>query len=158
MNLNQQFDNIKKQLLQNDFIHFIFIIYDMRKFRTDYKKLSLDFLTYKDQFPLRAEAQSFMNIIIKKFHNLNQRTENDLYIYDEMIKNAKLSNLISKEIYILQNYSNGSEIISVVSLFNIFLCNEDKELTHLMDNENVDKYLKIAIKCIIKKTVHQNTE
>ena len=86
-----------------------------------------------------------MNIIIKKFHNLNQRTENDLYIYDEMIKNAKLSNLISKEIYILQNYSNGSEIISVVSLFNIFLCNEDKELTHLMDNENVDKYLKIAI-------------
>ena len=147
MNLNQQFDNIKKQLLQNDFIHFIFtdLIYDMRKFRTDYKKLSLDFLTYKDQFPLRAEAQSYMNIIIKKFHNLNQRTENDLYIYDEMIKNAKLSNLISKEIYILQNYSNGSEIISVVSLFNIFLCNEDKELTHLMDNENVDKYLKIAI-------------
>ena len=147
MNLNQQFDNIKKQLLQNDFIHFIFtdLIYDMRKFRTNYKKLSLDFLTYKDQFPLRAEAQSYMNIIIKKFHNLNQRTENDLYIYDEMIKNAKLSNLISKEIYILQNYSNGSEIISVVSLFNIFLCNEDKELTHLMDNENVDKYLKIAI-------------
>ena len=151
MNLNQQFDNIKKQLLQNDFIHFIFIIYDMRKFITDYKKISLDFLTYKDQFPLRAEAQSYMNIIIKKFHNLNQRTENDLYIYDEMIKNAKLSNLISKEIYILQNYSNGSEIISVVSLFNIFLCNEDKELTHLMDNENVDKYLKIAIKYIINK-------
>ena len=107
MNLNHQFDNIKKQLLQNDFIHFIFIIYDMRKFRTDYKKISLDFLTYKDQFPLRAEAQSYMNIIIKKFHNLNQRTENDLYIYDEIIKNAKLSNLISKEIYILQNYNNG---------------------------------------------------
>ncbi len=52
----------------------------MRKFITDYKIISLDFLTYKDQFPLRAEAQSYVNIIIKKFHNLNQRTENDLYI------------------------------------------------------------------------------
>ncbi len=51
MNLNHQFDNIKKQLLQNDFIYFIFIIYDMRKFITVYKKISLDFLTYKDQFP-----------------------------------------------------------------------------------------------------------
>ena len=147
MNLDQRYDDIKKQVLQNNFIYYMFtdLIYDMRKFRTDYKKLSLDFLTYKDQFPLRAEALSFINTIIQKFHNLNMRTETDLYIYDEMIKNAKLSNLISKEIYILQNYSNGSEIISVVSLFNIFLCNEDKELTHLMDNENVDKYLKIAI-------------
>ena len=130
MNLNQQFDNIKKQLLQNDFIHFIFtdLIYDMRKFRTDYKKLSLDFLTYKDQFPLRAEALSFINTIIQKFHNLNMRTETDLYIYDEMIKNAKLSNLISKEILVLQNYPKGSEIISSSSLFNVFLSNEDKDI------------------------------
>ena len=147
MNLDQRYDDIKKQVLQNNFIYFMFtdLIYDMRKFRTDYKKLSLDFLTYKDQFPLRAEAQSYMNIIIKKFHNLNQRTENDLYIYDEMIKNAKLSNLISKEILVLQNYPKGSEIISSSSLFNVFLSNEDKEFIQLMDVENVHKYLKIAI-------------
>ena len=147
MNLDQRYDDIKKQVLQNNFIYFMFtdLIYDMRKFRTDYKKLSLDFLTYKDQFPLRAEALSFINTIIQKFHNLNMRTETDLYIYDEMIKNAKLSNLISKEILVLQNYPKGSEIISSSSLFNVFLSNEDKEFIQLMDVENVHKYLKIAI-------------
>jgi hypothetical protein len=147
MNLDQRYDDIKKQVLQNNFIYYMFtdLIYDMRKFRTDYKKLSLDFLTYKDQFPLRAEALSFINTIIQKFHNLNMRTETDLYIYDEMIKNAKLSNLISKEILVLQNYPKGSEIISSSSLFNVFLSNEDKEFIQLMDVENVHKYLKIAI-------------
>ena len=49
------------------------LIYDMRKFRTDYKKLSLDFLTYKDQFPLRAEALSFINTILHLQKNNNRK-------------------------------------------------------------------------------------
>ena len=84
IDLTEKYDEIKYQILQSDFITFLFsdMIFDMRKFHTEYKKLSLEFLAYKNSFPLRAEALNIINIIINKYNNLNKKTEKDIFTYD----------------------------------------------------------------------------
>ena len=147
INLDSKFDDIKMQFLQNEFINFMFnnLIYDMRKFKTDFKKLSIEFLPYKEQFPLRAEAISLLNIIIRKFHNLENRTEIDSFIYDEVIRNVKISHMVNNELAIIKNKIKGSEVMSVMSLFNIILSNDDREIIKIMNLENAKNYFIYAI-------------
>ena len=66
------------------------MIDDNRKFRTSSKKLSLEFLNYKNSFPMRNEAIVILDIIFKKYYNLKKRTDADCYIYDEIIRNVKV--------------------------------------------------------------------
>ena len=105
MNLSKKYDDIKLQFLQSEFLQFMFssLVFDFRKFKTDYKKLSLEFLAYKNAYPLRTEALSLLNIIIKKYNNPNNKTEIDSFIYDEMIRNMKISHLIQNELAIIKN-------------------------------------------------------
>ena len=148
MNLSKKYDDIKLQFLQSEFLQFMFssLVFDFRKFKTDYKKLSLEFLAYKNAYPLRTEALSLLNIIIKKYNNPNNKTEIDSFIYDEMIRNMKISHLIQNELAIIKNKIKGNEVLSVMSLFNIVLCNKDKEIIKMMNLENAKEYFIYAIK------------
>ena len=147
INLDAQFDDIKMQFLQNEFINFMFnnLIYDMRKFKTDFKKLSIEFLPYKESFPIRTEAISLLNIIIRKFHNEENRTEIDCFIYDEVIRNVKISHMVNNELAIIKNKIKGLEVMSVMSLFNIILSNDDREIIKIMNLENAKNYFIYAI-------------
>ena len=147
INLDAQFDDIKMQFLQNEFINFMFnnLIYDMRKFKTDFKKLSIEFLPFKESFPIRAEAISLLNIIIRKFHNEENRTEIDCFIYDEVIRNVKISHMVNNELAIIKNKIKGLEVMSVMSLFNIILSNDDREIIKIMNLENAKNYFIYAI-------------
>lgn len=148
MNLPKKFDEVKLQFLQSEFLQFLFssLIFDFRKFKTDYKKISLEFLAYKNAYPLRTESISFLNVIIKKYNNPNTKTEIDSFIYDEMIKNIKISHLIQNELAIIKNKIKGNEVLSVMSLFNVILSNKDKEIIKMMGIENAKEYFIYAIK------------
>ena len=146
IDLTEKYDEIKYQILQSDFITFLFndMIFDMRKFHTEYKKLSLEFLAYKNSFPLRAEALNIINLIMKKYNNLNKRTEKDIFTYDELIRNIKSNNMIKMELNLIKNKVKGDEVNSVLSFFNIILANEDRQLINMMNIENCINYFNYA--------------
>lgn len=147
MNLSQAYDSIKLQFLQSEFIQFLFssLAFDFRKFRTDYKKLSVEFLAYKHSFPLRSEALSMMNIVMKKINNVNMKTEIDAFIYDEMIRNMKIAHMVQNELAIIKNKIKGYEVNAVLSFFNIVLANKNDDVIKMMEIENAKDYFVYAI-------------
>ena len=145
INLTNKFDEIKSQLLKNEFINFLFknLIYDFRSFRTDYSKLSLEFIKYK-KFPLRTEAMKIINTIIKKYYS-RFKTKVDSFIYDEMIRNIKITRMVQNELAILRNKLKGDEIYMVLSLFNIVIRNDDREIIKIMNEENAKDYFVYSV-------------
>lgn len=98
---------------------------DFRRFFTDFKKLSLEFLVFKENYPIRMEAISFINLIIKK-QNENRFT------YDEMLKNIKKFKLVQQELIVIKNSIKGTKIHSVFLFFSIILFNKNKDLRAIM--------------------------
>jgi len=146
-NLPKQFDDIKMQLLQSEFINYIFkyMIDDNRKFRTSSKKISLDFLPYKVSFPMRNEAIVILDIIIKKYYNLKKRTDTDCFIFDEIIRNVKVFHLVQNQLAIIKTKIRGSEVLSVLGFFNMILSNNEREIIKIMNLENAKDYFIYAL-------------
>ena len=148
MKLPKQYDDIKLQFLQTDFINYMFknMINDFRKFKTDYKKLTLEFLAFKTSYVLRTEAFSFLNIIFKKNNNINIRTKIDCFVYDEVIRNIKVTNFIANELYLIKKRVKGNEVLSSLSFFNTIIINNEREIIRNMNLLNASEYFIYAMK------------
>ena len=133
--------------MQTDFVNYMFknMIYDFRKFKTDYKKLTLEFLSFKTSFILRAEAISFLNIIFKRNNNINGRTKLDCFIYDEIIRNIKVYNFIANELSLIKKRGRGNEVMSSLAFFNMIISNNEREIIKNMNLLNAADYFIYAI-------------
>jgi len=96
---------------------------DYRRFFTSFKKLSLEFLVFKESFPTRMEAISFINLIIMK-----SNLKGNHFIYDELIKNIKRYHLVQQELMIIKNSIKGPKINSVFLFISIILSNKNADL------------------------------
>ena len=142
MMLPKAFDDIKMQFLQSEFINYIFkyMIDDNRKFKTNSKKLSLDFLAYKSTYPMRNEAIVFLDIIFKKYYNKKKKTETDSFVFDEIIRNVKVFHLVQNQLAIIKTKIKGDEVLSVLGFFNMALSNNEREIIKIMNSENAKDY------------------
>ena len=147
MKLPKIYDDIKMQFLENDFINYIFknMIFDFRKFKTEFKKLTLEFLAFKSSFILRAEALSFLNIIFKKNNNINGRTKIDCFVFDEVIRNIRVFNFVKNELTLIKKKIKGNEVLSSLGFFNMILSNNEREIIKIMNLENAADYFVYAI-------------
>ena len=145
--LPKNFDDIKMQFLQSDFINYIFkyMIDDIRYFRTNSKKLTLEFMQYKNSFPLRNEAMAFLDIIFRKYYNVQKRTETDCFIFDEIIRNVKVFHLVQNQLTIIKTKIKGNEVLSVLGFFNMVLKNNEREIIKIMNSENAKDYFIYAL-------------
>ena len=145
--LPEQYDDIKLQFLQTDFVNYMFknMLYDFRRFKTDYKKLTLEFLAFKFSYVLRAEAISFLNIIFKRNNNINARTKIDCFVYDEIIRNIKVYNFISNELTLIKKRGKGNEVLSSLAFFNMIISNNEREIIKSMNLLNASEYFLYAI-------------
>ena len=103
---------------------------DFRKFYTDFKSISLEFLAFKEAYPLRMEAISFINLIIK---NKNSVTGNRL-VFDEMHNSMKKSNLFNHELTIIKNCIKGPKVHSVFIFITSVLVSNNFELIQIIVN------------------------
>ena len=147
MKLPKKFDDIKMQFMENDFINYIFknLIFDFRKFKTDFKKLSLEFLAFKTSYVLRAETLSFLNIVFKKNNNINGRTKIDCFVYDEVIRNIRVFNVVQNELNLIKKKAKGNEVLSAIGFFNMILSNNEREVINIMNLNNASEYFVYAI-------------
>jgi hypothetical protein len=145
--LPKNFDDIKMQFLQSDFINYIFkyMIDDIRYFRTNSKKLTLDFIQYKNSFPLRNEAMAFLDIIFKRYYDIKKRTETDCFIFDEIIRNVKVFHLVQNQLSIIKTKIKGNEVLSVLGFFNMVLKNNEREIIKIMNSENAKDFFIYAL-------------
>ena len=145
--LPKNFDDIKMQFLQSECINYIFkyMIDDTRYFRTSSKKLTLDFIPYKNSFPLRNEAMAILDIIFKKYYNIQKRTETDCFIFDEIIRNVKVFHLVQNQLSIIRTKIKGNEVLSVLGFFNMVLKNNEREIIKIMNSENASDYFVYAL-------------
>lgn len=116
---------------------------DFRRFYTDFKKLSVEFLVFKESFPIRMEAMSFINLIIKKSRTPGNQV--NTHIYDELIKNIKKYNLIRHELIVIKNNIKGVKVHSVFMFMSIILITKNKDLISIIDRENSADYLNYSI-------------
>jgi len=100
---------------------------DFRRFFTSFKKLSLEFLVFKESYPIRMEAISYINLIIQK-----SSLKGNNYIYDELIKNIKRYHLVSQELMIIKNSIKGPKVYSVFLFISIILSNKNSDLLLIM--------------------------
>ena len=147
MNLSKKYDDIKLQFIENDFINYLFknMIFDFRKFNTDFKKLTLEFLAFRTSYILRAETLSFLNIIFKKNNNINGRTKIDCFIYDEVIRNIRVYDFVKNELGSIKKIGKGNEVLSSMAFFNMILSNNERDLIKLMNLENAAEIFSYAI-------------
>ena len=145
--LQKNFDDIKMQFLQSEFINYIFkyMIDDTRYFKTNSNKLTLEFMQYKNSFPLRNEAIAFLDIIFKKYYNIQKRTETDCFIFDEIIRNVKVFHLVQNQLSIIKTKIKGNEVLSVLGFFNMVLKNNEREIIKIMNLENAKDYFVYAL-------------
>ena len=147
INLTKNYDDLKMQFLKDDFINFLFknLLTDTRRFQTDFKKLSVEFLAYRTSFPLKTEAISFLNLIFKK-NKMIKKTEADSFIYDEAIRNFKVFNIVQRELQNLKNLKTQNEIYSVLGLFNVIISNNVREIIKIINLEKAVDYFEYLLK------------
>jgi hypothetical protein len=104
---------------------------DFRRFYTDFKKLSMQFLVFKESFPVRMEAISFINLIIRK----QTLSKGNRLIYDEMIRNVKKHHLIRGETAVIKNSIKGVKVHNVFVLMSVIIGNKDKDLLNIIVNK-----------------------
>ena len=121
------------------------MIDDNRKFRTSSKKITLEFLSYKNSYPMRNEAIVILDIIFKKYYNLQKRTETDCFIFDEIIRNVKVFHLVQNQLAIIKTKIKGGEVLSVLGFFNMILSNNEREIIKIMNLENAKDYFIYAL-------------
>ena len=147
LSLPKIFDDIKMQFLQSEFINYIFkyMLDDIRYFKTNSNKLTLEFMKYKNSFPLRNEAMAFLDIVFKKFYNIQKRTDTDCFIFDEIIRNVKVFHLVQNQLSIIRTKIKGNEVLSVLGFFNMVLKNNEREIIKIMNSENAKDYFVYAL-------------
>ena len=135
------------QFLQSEFINYVFkyMINDSRYFRTSSKKLTLDFMPYKNTFPLRNEAMAFLDIIFKKYYNIQKRTETDCFIFDEIIRNVKVFHLVQNQLSVIRAKIKRNEMLTILGFFNMVLKNDEREIIKIMNSENAADYFVYAL-------------
>ena len=135
------------QFLQSEFINYIFkyMLDDIRYFKTNSNKLTLEFMKYKNSFPLRNEAMAFLDIVFKKFYNIQKRTDTDCFIFDEIIRNVKVFHLVQNQLSIIRTKIKGNEVLSVLGFFNMVLKNNEREIIKIMNSENAKDYFVYAL-------------
>ena len=135
------------QFLQSEFINYIFkyMLDDKRYFKTNSNKLTLEFMKYKNSFPLRNEAMAFLDIVFKKFYNIQKRTDTDCFIFDEIIRNVKVFHLVQNQLSIIRTKIKGNEVLSVLGFFNMVLKNNEREIIKIMNSENAKDYFVYAL-------------
>jgi len=122
-------EEIRLQFLDSNFIEFLVtdISNCYSKFSTIYKKISLEFLVFKESFPIRMEALSFIYYIMKNKDDIKNKI-----IYDEFIKNMKKHMFVHRELINIKNVIKGPKIHSIMTFFSIILALENKDLTYTM--------------------------
>ena len=85
-----------------------------------------------------------INSIIKKYYS-RFKTKVDSFIYDEMIRNIKITRMVQNELAILRNKLKGDEIYMVLTLFNIVIRNNDREIIKIMNEENAKDYFVYSV-------------
>ena len=118
---------------------------DIRYFKTNSNKLTLEFMKYKNSFPLRNEAMAFLDIVFKKFYNIQKRTDTDCFIFDEIIRNVKVFHLVQNQLSIIRTKIKGNEVLSVLGFFNMVLKNNEREIIKIMNSENAKDYFVYAL-------------
>ena len=102
-------------------------------------------MQYKNSFPLRNEAMAFLDIVFKKFYNIQKRTDTDCFIFDEIIRNVKVFHLVQNQLSIIRTKIKGNEVLSVLGFFNMVLKNNDREIIKIMNSENAKDYFVYAL-------------
>ena len=145
--LPKNLDEIKMQLLQSELINYIFkyMIDDNRKFKTNSKRVSLDFLSYKSIYPMKNESIAFLDIIFRRYYDVKKRTETDCFIFEEILRNVKVFHLIQNQLAFIKIKIKGDEVISILQFFNMVLRNGEREIIKIMNLENAKDYLIYAL-------------
>ena len=102
---------------------------DYRRFYTDFKKLSFEFLVFKEAYPIRVEAISFINLIIAR---KSLYSKGNILIFDEMLKSIKRYHLINQELNTIKNAIKGNKIHSVFLFLSVLISSSSAELGNLM--------------------------
>lgn len=113
---------------------------DFRRFYTSFKKLSVEFLIFKESYPIRMEVMAFIHMILKKasFKGNNM-------IYDETIKNIKKYYLIQRELNTIKSTIKGKKVQSVFLFLSVILNNKNQDLLTILEQENAFEYLSYAM-------------
>ena len=113
---------------------------DFRRFYTSFKKLSVEFLVFKESYPIRMEVMAFIHMILKKVS-----FKGNSLIYDETIKYIKKYYLIQKELNIIKNVVKGKKVNSVFLFLSVILNNKNQDLMTILEQENAIEYLSYAM-------------
>ena len=62
-----------------------------------------------------------------------------------MIRNIKITRMVQNELAILRNKLKGDEIYMVLTLFNIVIRNDDREIIKIMNEENAKDYFVYSV-------------
>jgi len=129
--LKTKSNEIRMQFLDTNFIEFLVtdISNEYRKFNTNFKKISLEFLVFKESYPVRMEALSFIYYILT-----NKENKKNKIIYDEFIKNMKKHMFVHREVINIKNAIKGPKIHSIMVFFSIILATENKDLINIIVN------------------------
>ena len=88
---------------------------------------------------------AFLDIIFKKYYNLQKRTDTDCFIFDEIIRNVKVFHLVQNQLSIIRTKIKGNEVLSVLGFFNMALKNNEREIIKIMNSENAKDYFIYAL-------------
>lgn len=116
------------------------MLLDYRKFSITFKKIPIEFLIYKDSFPMRIEALTYLNII------LSFKNQFSTIVFDEAIKSIKKNKIIPQEMMVIKNYVKGEKISAVMMMFSIIHINECSDLIKEYEGEGIGEYLDYCIK------------
>lgn len=129
--LKTKSDEIRVQFLDTNLMELLVtqVANDYRKFNTNYKKISLEFLVFKETYPVRMEALSLIYYVLK-----NKENKQNKIIYDEFIKNMKKHMFVQRELINIKNAIKGKKVHSIMVFFSIVLSQENKDLIYTMVN------------------------
>lgn len=121
---------------------------DFSIFSTDFKKLSLEFLVFKEIFPIRTEAISFIHMIISAYkikENISDLDNVNNYFYDELMKSIKNYKLLKNEFLIIKSNIKGNRVKNVFIFLSMLLIHQEKDITEMILEDNGKEVLNYAI-------------
>lgn len=120
------------QFLESNIIDYVVSkhIHDYRKFSCSFKRIPMEFLLYKDSYPLRNEVLSFLAISMS-----NPISDYNRILYDEFIKSIIKNKSIPNEMKIIKNSQKGERVMSALILIDIIVKFENKDLLVELNKE-----------------------
>lgn len=110
-------------------------------FSTLYKSIPFEFLIYKDSFPLRCEALTFISHVLSY-----SKEDNKFILYHELISSLKKNNLALKELTVLKNSVKGNKVKSVCLLLETLIINKTNDILNTYINEGLFSYIEYIFK------------